>query len=88
MKTPFNPFKALTPRRPATIAFKPIFYDRRQVILMVEVAAHFDPEFRNRVDEEDLVWPLKYCEAKPKEWVLKFFNLRRVKGGLYQCNPR
>lgn len=70
-----------------TPAMKPIRYTRRQVALMVEYAAHLNPEFRNWADEEDMVWLLKYCDAKPKSTVLKFFNLRRVKGA-YQWNPR
>jgi hypothetical protein len=70
------------------LATKPILYTRRQVALMVAVAAHVDAEFRNRVEEEDLVWLMEYCELKPKRAILEFFNLRRAKGGLYAWNPR
>jgi hypothetical protein len=92
MKIPFNPFKTLKPRRPAMSAFKPIRYDQRQVVLMVKVAAFYDPKFAKKVREPrgaalDLLVKLLEGGMPPSPAILRYFDLQR-EGKAFVWNPR
>jgi hypothetical protein len=63
------------------LAMKPIHYNRRQVALMVQVAAHFDPDFAGQAGE------IIDGSLDPTLTVLNLFSLR-AEGEGYVWNPR
>jgi hypothetical protein len=67
---------------------KPIRYNRRQVALMVKIAAYFSVDFASHVGEAStLILQIAAGELAPTPAVLRHFGLES-EGRSYVWNPR